>query len=180
MLGEVYEHLGILLTPEKPYPTLRGIEIMLREMSTKDSKAKARRPEEFIDLTFVKELDSSGFIDRLYKSQPTVARREEPASTEKVATAKATSVQPTVIPKAAQTEAKPVSAPSSAAEMLEYTIQRGDTLSYLALKYLGNQYKWETIYAANKDTMKNPHFIYVGQRIKIPVSSGNSAGQTVP
>jgi nucleoid-associated protein YgaU len=65
--------------------------------------------------------------------------------------------------------------------MLEYTIQRGDTLSHLALKYLGNQYQWERIYAANKDTMKNPHFLYVGQRVKIPVTSGNPAGgQTVP
>jgi NitT/TauT family transport system substrate-binding protein len=180
-LAEVYEHLGILLTPEKPYPTLRGIEIMLREMSAKDSKAKARRPDEFVDLTFIKELDSSGFIDQLYKTQPVVARRGEPTPTEKVATSKATSVKPAVKPKPPQTEAKAVSAASSAAEMLEYTIQRGDTLSHLALKYLGNQYQWERIYAANKDTMKNPHFLYVGQRVKIPVTSGNPAGgQTVP
>ena len=178
VLAEVYEHLGILLTPEKPYPTLRGIEIMLREMSAKDSKAKARRPEEFVDLTFIKELDGSGFIDQLYKSQPVVAGRGEQTVTEKVATAKVTTVQPTVKAKAAQTDAKTV---SSAAEGLEYTIQRGDTLSRLALKYLGDPYKWDKIYAANKDTMKNPNFIYVGQKIKIPGLSGKSgAGQTVP
>ena len=178
VLAEVYEHLGILLTPEKPYPTLRGIDIMLREMSARDSKAKARRSEEFVDLTFVKELDSSGFIDQLYKSQPVVTRRGEPTVTEKIATAKATSVQPTVKAKGARAEAMTV---SSAAEVLEYTIQRGDTLSRLALKYLGDQQKWDKIYAMNRDTMKNPNFIYVGQKIKIPGLTGKSvAGQTVP
>jgi NitT/TauT family transport system substrate-binding protein len=180
MLAEVYEHLGTLLTPEKPYPTLRGIEIMLREMSTKDAKAKARLPEDFVDLTFIKELDNSGFIDRLYKSQPVVARRGEPAAKENVASAKVTLAQPAIKPKAAHTEAKAVSAPSRAAEALQYTVQRGDTLSYLALKYLGDRYKWDKIYAANKQTMKNPNFIYIGQKINIPIPSEESAGgQTI-
>jgi hypothetical protein len=66
--------------PEKPYPTLRGIEIMLRELATRDPKAKAARPEEFVNLAFIRELDSSGFIDRLYKAQPVVATREERAA----------------------------------------------------------------------------------------------------
>jgi len=180
VLAEVYEHLGALLTPEKPYPTLRGIDIMLREMSAKDAKAKARRPEDFVDLTFIKELDSSGFIDRLYKNQPVAAPRREVAVREKVETAKVTRAQPAVKPNATQTEAKAVSAPISAAEVLEYTAQRGDTLSYLALKYLGDRYKWDKIYAANRETMKNPHFIYIGQKIKIPIPSEESAsGQTI-
>lgn len=181
VLAEVYEHLGILLTPEKPYPTLRGIDIMLRELSQRDSKTKVARPEDFVDLTFIKELDSSGFIDRLYKSQPVVARRGQPASPEKVATAKGTNVQPALKPKASPMETKAVTAPSSAAEALDYTIQRGDTLSHLALKYLGDQYKWEKIYEANKQTMKNPHFLYIGQKIRIPAVSGKSVtGQTIP
>jgi NitT/TauT family transport system substrate-binding protein len=177
VLAEVYEHLGILLTPEKPYPTLRGIEIMLREMSATDAKAKTRRPEEFVDLTFIKELDTSGFIDKLYKSQPAVARRGEPASPEKVS--KATPAQPAAKPQAARVEAKAASGPSPAGEVLEYTIQRGDTLSYLALKYLRDPYKWQSIYAANKDTMKNPNFLYIGQIIKIP-GGKIVAAQTVP
>ena len=176
VLAEVYEHLGLLLTPEKPYPTLRGIEIMLREMSAKDAKAKARRPEDFVDLTFVKELDSSGFIDRLYKSEPVVARGKEPSAAEKVATVKGSGVQAPVKPKAVQTEAKVVSPPSSVPEVLDYTVQRGDTLSYLALKYLGHAYKWAEIFAANKETMKNPDFLYVGQKIKIPMPSESATG----
>src|SRR5207249_7420459 len=80
VLTEVYQGIGLTLTPQKPYPTLRGIEVMLRELAARDPKAKAARPEEFVDLTFVKELDSSGFIDRLYKTQPVVASREDAGS----------------------------------------------------------------------------------------------------
>src|SRR5918999_6526660 len=77
LLNEVYEDIGLRLTAEKPYPTLRGIDIMLRELAARNPKTKAARPEEFVDLTFIKELDTSGYIDRLYKTQPVVATRPE-------------------------------------------------------------------------------------------------------
>ena len=175
-LAEVYEHLGSLLTPEKPYPTLRGIEIMLREMSAREPKAKARRPEEFVDMSFVKELDGSGFIEQLYKGQPALARRSEGASAPK--TAKTTGAQPAAKTKTAPAEPKTAAMPSSSVDAFDYTIQRGDTLSHLALKYLGNQYMWQKIYAANKETMKNPNFLFVGQVIKIP--AGKSAAAQAP
>ena len=81
ILMEVHENLGLNLTPRKPYPTLRGIEIMLRELAARDPIAKAAKPEDFVDLTFIKELDSSGFIDRLYKTQPLLASRQAPQPT---------------------------------------------------------------------------------------------------
>ena len=57
----------------------------------------------------------------------------------------------------------------------------GDTISYLALKYYGDQYKWEKIYEANKQTMRDPHSLYVGQKITIPLLDGNLFGeQTLP
>ena len=67
-LQEAYEAVSQALIPEKPYPTLKGIQIMLREMAVKEPAARSAKPEQFVDMTFVKELDSSGFIDRLYKS----------------------------------------------------------------------------------------------------------------
>ncbi|HEY7560107.1 MAG TPA: ABC transporter substrate-binding protein [Candidatus Binatia bacterium] len=70
---ETYEGIGLALIPEKPYPTLRGIQIMLRELSAKNPKAQSARPEQFVNSTFLRELDSSGFIDRLYKTTPVVA-----------------------------------------------------------------------------------------------------------
>jgi hypothetical protein len=91
-LEETYEATGMTLIPAKPYPTLKGIHIMLRELGVKDPKAAAAKPEQFVDLTFIGELDKSGFIDRLYKSTPAVASREEktvakPAAREKPALA---------------------------------------------------------------------------------------------
>jgi hypothetical protein len=45
VLTEVYEDIGLRLTAEKPFPTLRGIGIMLRELSATNPKAAAARPE---------------------------------------------------------------------------------------------------------------------------------------
>ena len=67
-LQEAYEAEIEALIPQKPYPTLKGIQIILRELGAKEAAARAeRKPEQFVDLTFMKELDSSGFIDQLYK-----------------------------------------------------------------------------------------------------------------
>ena len=57
------------LVPTKPYPTLEGIKEALMELGEKDSKARAARPEDFADMSFVKELDESGYIDGLYKKK---------------------------------------------------------------------------------------------------------------
>jgi nucleoid-associated protein YgaU len=50
----------------------------------------------------------------------------------------------------------------------EYIINRGDTLSKLAELYYGTQSKWGKIYEANRQTVRNPHYLYIGQRIIIP------------
>jgi hypothetical protein len=51
--------------PKAPYPTVEGIKNILSELSVRIPKARTARPEDFVDLRFVKELDESGFIDRL-------------------------------------------------------------------------------------------------------------------
>ncbi|HEX6174858.1 MAG TPA: ABC transporter substrate-binding protein [Candidatus Binatia bacterium] len=170
LLNEVYTDLGLTLTPQKPYPTLRGIDIMLRELAARDAKAKAARPEDFVDLTFIKELDSSGYIDRLYKTQPVVATRQEPPAAAPPAPAPKTPAQPKAAPPPAKVAtAKPApaaAAPSDGAQ--EYTVVSGDTLSHLALRFYGDHYQWNKIYEANKSTMKNPNFLFIGQRLFIP------------
>ena len=57
------------VVPVKPYPPLDGIKEVLMELGEKDPKARAARAEEFADMSFVKELDDSGFIDGLYKGK---------------------------------------------------------------------------------------------------------------
>jgi hypothetical protein len=55
------------LTEKKPYPTLKGIEFQIEDVAKRNPKAKGAKPEDFINITALKELDQSGFIDGLYK-----------------------------------------------------------------------------------------------------------------
>jgi ABC-type nitrate/sulfonate/bicarbonate transport system substrate-binding protein len=55
--------------PPKQYPTLEGIKNILEPLAQTDAKAKAAKPEDFVDMRFIKELDESGFIDDLYKGR---------------------------------------------------------------------------------------------------------------
>jgi NitT/TauT family transport system substrate-binding protein len=159
VLMEVYKDIGLKLTPQKPYPTLRGIEVMLRELAARNPKTKSARPEEFVDLTFVKELDSSGFIDGLYKSQPVMASREEAPSLPDPAVVKA---------KATPVKLPSSTAPGAASLPQTYTVAAGDTLSFLALRFYGFSHKWHKIHQANASALKNPHYLYIGQQLLIP------------
>ena len=55
------------MLPRKQYPTIDGLKFILAPLAEKDAKAKAAKPEDFVDLSFIKELDQSGYIDSLYK-----------------------------------------------------------------------------------------------------------------
>jgi NitT/TauT family transport system substrate-binding protein len=55
--------------PPKQYPSLEGIKKILEPLAETDPKAKAAKPEDFVDMRFIKELDESGFIDELYKGR---------------------------------------------------------------------------------------------------------------
>ncbi|HWO43589.1 MAG TPA: ABC transporter substrate-binding protein [Candidatus Eisenbacteria bacterium] len=52
--------------PPKQFPTLAGIQTVLNAIADENPKAKTAKPEEFVDLRFIRELDESGFIDGLY------------------------------------------------------------------------------------------------------------------
>lgn len=51
----------------------------------------------------------------------------------------------------------------------EYTIQKGDSLSKIAQKELGGAHRWKYLYELNKDRIKDPNKLKVGQVIIIPV-----------
>jgi NitT/TauT family transport system substrate-binding protein len=53
--------------PRKQYPTLEGIKTILDQLALKDPKARAAKPQDFVDARFVEEFDKSGFIDGLYR-----------------------------------------------------------------------------------------------------------------
>jgi NitT/TauT family transport system substrate-binding protein len=169
VLMEVYRDIGLKLTPEKPYPTLRGIEVILRELAARNPRSKSARPEDFIDLTYIKELDSSGFIDRLYKTQPVITSRIETPSPADTAVVKENTAP---VKRRLSTTPSPVVLPQT------YTVAAGDTLSQLALHFYGLAAKWPKIHQANANTLKNPHYLYIGQQLVIPPDDGAGASKS--
>jgi len=53
--------------PEVPYPTPEGVKTMLDDLARANPKAASAVPKAFVDMSFVRELDTSGFIKQLYK-----------------------------------------------------------------------------------------------------------------
>lgn len=189
-LDEAYDSVLNSLIPEKPYPTIKGIQIMLREMGVKEPAARSARPEQFVDLTFMKELDSSGFIDRLYKMQSVakaaprlnpapvvVAAQEKPAIADNKTNPAAVEEKSKAVAKAATpapeksqpllaSTTKPVK-PANPVDQ-QYVVKVGDTLSKLAERFYNSTSKWEKIFEANRESLKNPNYIYIGMKLVIP------------
>ena len=199
VLDDTYESIVQTLVPEKPYPTLKGVQIILREFGAKDPAARSAKPEQFVDVSIVKELDAAGFIDRLYKpgAVAKAAPKQEPVTTASIAkpapkpeaaAAPAVAKTPVTDVKAKpglaeekiQTVAKQVpGAPAKApvppattkpekAAGQQYVVKSGDTLARIAEQFYNNGLKWEKIYEANKDQVKNPNYIFIGMRLTIP------------
>lgn len=59
--------LSETMYPKKQYPSLEGLKTVLDELAARDPRAKSAKPEQFVDMTFIRELDKSGYIDALYK-----------------------------------------------------------------------------------------------------------------
>jgi NitT/TauT family transport system substrate-binding protein len=57
------------LLPKKQYPSLAGLKTVLDDIAERDPRAKTAKPEQFVDPTFIRELDQSGYIDSLYKKK---------------------------------------------------------------------------------------------------------------
>lgn len=205
-LQEAYESIGLALVPEKPYPTLKGIQIILREMGAKEAAARSARPEQFVDMGPIRELDNSGFIDGLYKS-PAVAKaapKTAPLATAPAAAKPAPKVEaaaPVVLAKAPAPEVKakpavagekvqlvakqvpqaagktpavPAAAKFEKAAAQQYTVKSGDTLARLAQQFYNAPHKWEKIYEANREQVKNPDYIFVGMKLVIPADDKSS------
>ena len=47
-------------------PYVVGVEQVIAEVAADNQKARGARPEQFLDMSFVKDLDNSGFFKRLY------------------------------------------------------------------------------------------------------------------
>lgn len=67
-LEDSYQYFSRLV-PQKPYPSLDAVKEALAELSEKDPKVRSTKPEDFVDMSVIKEFDDSGFIDGLYRKR---------------------------------------------------------------------------------------------------------------
>jgi hypothetical protein len=66
VLEKTWENLlSDSVLPRKQYPSLEGIKTILNT----EFKGKPAKPEDFVDSSFIKALDDSGYIDGLYKKR---------------------------------------------------------------------------------------------------------------
>ena len=56
-----------MIFPVSSLPTPEGVKTLLDDMAPRSPKAKAADPRQFVDVSFVQELESSGYIKQLYK-----------------------------------------------------------------------------------------------------------------
>jgi nucleoid-associated protein YgaU len=74
---------------------------------------------------------------------------------------------PTVAPAGPMPAAEAAPVPSADAETVHLVVS-GDTLGALAQRYYGRASAYMKIFEANKDILKNPDVIKVGQKLRIP------------
>ncbi len=65
-LEEAYHAYAIKFMARVPYPTTKGIEAILKELEKTNPKAKGVNPERFVEPRFLRELEDSGYVTKLY------------------------------------------------------------------------------------------------------------------
>jgi NitT/TauT family transport system substrate-binding protein len=56
----------VQITDPKAYPNLEGIRFALEEVAKRSPAAKGKKPEEFVNLKFLEELEREGFFKEIY------------------------------------------------------------------------------------------------------------------
>src|SRR5688572_6816813 len=49
-----------------------------------------------------------------------------------------------------------------------HVVRKGDTLWDLAREYTSDPYRWKQLYELNTATVRDPHWIYPGERLRLP------------
>ncbi|MBI2360916.1 MAG: ABC transporter substrate-binding protein [Deltaproteobacteria bacterium] len=65
-LEEAYEAFVIKQFPRVPYVNPAAVQTIFELAAARDPRAQTADPQGFVDLRFVREIEQSGFIDRLY------------------------------------------------------------------------------------------------------------------
>jgi NitT/TauT family transport system substrate-binding protein len=65
-LEETYDYL-LKILPKKPYASDKGIQAVIDALAIRNTAAKKAKPQDFYDMSYLKELDKSGFLDRVFQ-----------------------------------------------------------------------------------------------------------------
>ncbi len=98
-------------------------------------------------------------------------RKDNAALTRELAAAKAapaTAPKPTVAQSVPKPAAQSAGSATASSNQTIYHVVAGDTLSKISTKFYGDPGKYEAIYDANRDTMKNQNDLRIGQTLVIP------------
>jgi NitT/TauT family transport system substrate-binding protein len=66
-MREAYTEVVLKATPKIPYPSKPGIQTLLNFLAASTPEAAKAKPDDFIDVRFVKELEDSGLYAKLYR-----------------------------------------------------------------------------------------------------------------
>jgi NitT/TauT family transport system substrate-binding protein len=67
-VGATYDYFANKIVPQKPYPTAQGIKALLDLAAKERPDAAKVPPDRIMSASLLKELDDSGFIERLYQN----------------------------------------------------------------------------------------------------------------
>jgi NitT/TauT family transport system substrate-binding protein len=65
LLQEAYDIIVLDYLREEPYPTIKGIETVLYELTSQNPDASTVKPEDIIDGSIMREIEESGFLEKL-------------------------------------------------------------------------------------------------------------------
>ena len=65
-LNESYDYV-LKVVPKKPYATDKGIQAVLDALALRNPAAKKFKPQDFYDMSYLQELDKSGFLDAVFR-----------------------------------------------------------------------------------------------------------------
>ena len=65
-LEETYNQYALKFMQRAPYPTVKGLETVIEELAKRNSKAKGVDARSYVEPRFIKELEDSGYLAKLY------------------------------------------------------------------------------------------------------------------
>lgn len=66
LMSSTYDDYSQRLIPAVPYPSAPGIQTIIDHLAKTRPEAKGLKPNDFIDVSILKEIEDSGFVKKLY------------------------------------------------------------------------------------------------------------------